>query len=168
MSVPAGMGMIIDIIVTLILIFSFIGGLRQGAVRESLNLLALIIGLALTGMLAGTATSWFVFVWDATWRNLFSYVVTFLLIMIVLGLLTWPLRALLEKGWSGGALWSLMGGLIALVGSAIGLVVIVMLFRAYPVFPWLNSIFASSQILNWLVSTIGAALSVLPGPLHYI
>lgn len=167
MDIPAGLGVIVDIIVALILVFSFIGGLREGAVREFLNLLALLIGLALTGLFMGYVVAWFVFVWDMNWRYLFSFVTTLLLIMMVLGLLSWPLRALIEKGWNSGPLWSMLGGLFGLVSSAIGLVVLVTLFEVYPVFPWLNSIFLSSQILNWLVSTLGSVLMAMPGPLRY-
>jgi uncharacterized membrane protein required for colicin V production len=168
MSIPGGLGVIVDIIAACILIFSFIGGLRDGAVREFLNLVALFLGLALAGVFVGYVDSWFVFVWDANWRSMFSFIVTFLLIMIVLGLLLWPLRALVEQGWNGGALWSILGGLFGVAGAAVGLVVLVTLFAVYPVFPWLNSIFDSSQVLNWLVSTLVPVMMLLPGPLRYI
>ncbi len=162
MDIPAGLGIIIDIIVALILIFSFIGGLREGAVKELLNLVALLLALSLTGFFMGYVTSWFNCIPDANWRGLLGFAVTLLLIMIVLGLLFWPLRGMVEKGWSGGALWSILGGIFGLINSAIGLIVLVRLFEIYPVFTWLNMVFLSSQILNWLISYVGPLLVMLP------
>lgn len=162
MDVPAGLGIIVDIIVALILIFSFLGGLKEGAIKEFLNLVAMLLALALVGFFMGFITTWFNFVPDVNWSSLLGFATTLLIILIVLGLLFWPLRSLVEKGWNGGALWSILGGIFGLINSAVGLVVLVRLFAVYPVFPWLNSVFLSSQILNWLVSNIGPLLFMLP------
>jgi len=167
MDIPAGLGIIIDIIVALILIFGFIGGLKEGAIKELLNLIAFILALALTGYFMGYVTSWFNFVPDVNWRGLLGFALTLIIIMIILSLLFWPLRAVVEKGWNGGALWSILGGILALINAAVGLVVLVILFDVYPVFQWLNTAFLSSQILNWLVSHIGPLLFMLPGSKRY-
>jgi hypothetical protein len=53
MDVPASMGIIIDVIIALVLIFSFLGGLKDGAVKKFVGLLAFVIALALTGVFSG-------------------------------------------------------------------------------------------------------------------
>jgi len=168
MDAPAGLGFIVDIIVALMLIFSFIGGLKEGAVKEFLNLVAMLLALALTGYFMGYVTAWFNFIPDVNWRGLLGFAITLMIILIVLGLLFWPLRAMVEKGWNGGALWSILGGIFGVMGTAIGLIVLVRLFDVYPVFDWLTTVFRSSQILNWLVSHIGPLLMMLPGAMRYI
>jgi len=69
--------------------------------------------------------------------------------------------------WHGGFIWSLVGGLFNLINSAIGLVVLVTLVEAYPVFDWLNDAFLSSNILNWLISHLGSVLQLLPESIRY-
>ena len=44
------MGWIVDIIVIIILILSFVGGLKDGAVKSFFSLLALVIAIPLTGL----------------------------------------------------------------------------------------------------------------------
>jgi uncharacterized membrane protein required for colicin V production len=168
MDAPAGLGFIVDIIVTLMLIFSFIGGLKEGAVKEFLNLVAMLLALALTGYFMGYVTTWFNYVPDVNWRGLLGFAITLMIILIILGLLFWPLRAMVEKGWSGGALWSILGGIFGVMGAAIGLIVLVRLFDIYPVFDWLTMVFRSSQILNWLVMHVGPLLMMLPGSMRYV
>jgi uncharacterized membrane protein required for colicin V production len=82
MDVPASMGIIIDVIVALILIFSFLGGLKDGAVKEFIGLLAFVVALPLSGLLIGVVSGWLSFVADGTWRSLLSFLLTMGIIII--------------------------------------------------------------------------------------
>jgi len=166
MQVPAYVGTIVDIIVVLILIFSFIGGLKGGAVKQFFGLLMFIIAIPLTGVFYGYVVSWFSFVGDSTWRTFLAFLLTMGIIMILLHLIFWLPRHLLDKVWNEGFFWSLLGGVLGLLNSALGLVLLVSLIDIYPVLPWLDNIFASSQVLNWLVNTLGVFIMTLLNSTH--
>ncbi|MBN1375043.1 MAG: CvpA family protein [Dehalococcoidia bacterium] len=161
MQIPAYMGTIADIIVILILIFSFIGGLKSGVVKEFFGLLSFIIAIPLGGILSHFVVSWFSFIGDSTWRYFLAFMLTMFVIIIILQILFWAPRHLLEKVWNGGFFFSFLGGVLGILNSALGLVFLICLFNVYPVLPWLNSVFALSGVLNWLVSAFGAFIQAL-------
>jgi membrane protein required for colicin V production len=161
MEVPAAMGIIIDIIIALILIFSFLGGLKEGAIKEFLGLLAFILSLPLAGLCIGFVSGWLSFVSDDTWRGLLSFLLAMGIIIILLHLLFWFPNNLLEKIWSGGFLWSLLGGVFGLADAVLGLVLIVILLDIYPILSWLSSILDSSSILGWLVAAFNGVVTML-------
>jgi membrane protein required for colicin V production len=161
MDVPANLGIIVDVIVALILIFSFLGGLKEGAVKEFIGLLAFVIALLLSPVFTGFFSGWLSFVGDGTWRAFLSFLLTMGIIIILLHLIFWFPKSLLDKVWNGGFLWSLLGGVFGLADAALGLVLMVVLLDTYRVFPWLNDILNSSNILNWLVSSFGGVVRTL-------
>lgn len=161
MDISSAFGVITDIIVALILIFSFIGGLRHGAVREFFSLAAFIIALLLTGLFVGHVTGWLSFVGIVTWRNFLAFLLTMGLILIVMFLILWIPRYYMNKVWDGGFMWSLLGGIFGLIDCALGLALLVKLLNIYPILSWLNSILASSHILNWLVTNFGPFVLML-------
>jgi membrane protein required for colicin V production len=161
MDVPANMGIIIDVIVALVLIFSFLGGLKEGAVKEFIGLLAFVIALVLAGPFTGLISGWFSFIANDTWRAFLTFLLALGIIIILLHLIFWFPKTLLDKIWSGGFLWSLLGGVFGLADAVIGLILMMVLLDTYPVFPWLNDILISSNIMNWLVSSFGGVVSTL-------
>jgi len=161
MSLPSYTGIIVDIIVVLILIFSFIGGVRGGAVKEFFGLLAFLIAIPLASMFFKYLLSWFSFVGDSTWQSFLTFLLTMAIIIIIIYLILWIPRNLLEKVWSGGFFFGFLGGIFGLLNSALGLVFLVSLFDIYPVFPWLDDIFVTSGVLNWLVNACGAFIMTL-------
>jgi len=158
MAVPTFSGIIIDIIVTLVLVFSFIGGLKEGAVKELLGLLAFIIALSLTGAFTPYVWGWLSFVTDHLWRDFFTFLATMGIITIILHLILILPRNLLDKVWNGGFIWHALGGIFAVVNTALGLALMVILFDIYPVLDWLSDLLAASNLLNWLVSTFGSII----------
>ncbi len=158
MVVPTYAGIIIDVIVALVLFFSFIGGLKEGAVREFLGLLAFIIALSLTGAFTAYVWGWLSFVTDQLWRNFFTFLATMGIILIILHLVLLLPRVLLDKVWNGGFIWNVLGGIFGVVNTALGLVLMVILFDMYPVLGWLNDLLGASNLLNWLVSSFGSII----------
>ena len=166
MQIPAFVGTIVDIIVALTLIFSFIGGLRGGAVKEFFGLLAFIISLPLTGVFMGFVVPWFSFVNDTAWREFLAFLLTMGIIILLLYLIFWAPRFWLEKIWGGGFFWSLLGGIFNLLNAALGMVLLVSLLVIYPVWPWLDAVLTSSALLNWLINTVGAFVLTLLKSTH--
>lgn len=166
MDISAGMGIIVDIIVVLILIFSFLGGLKEGAPKECQTLLAFLIALPLTGLLFGCISGWLSFVSFENWRGLLSFLLAIGIIIIILHLILWFPRNLVTRIWSGGFLWGLLGGVFGLCNAMLGLVLMYTILDIYPVFTWLNDILNSSTVLGWLSAAFGglirALLSTMP------
>jgi len=161
MEVPAYAAIIIDIIMALILVFSFLGGLKQGASKELCGLLAFIVALSITGAFTTYVFVWMSFASDHLWRSLLTFMITMCIIMIIMHLVLLLPRHLLDKMWSGGFIWSVLGGVFGAINSALGLVLMVLLLGIYPVFDWLNDLLAASGILDWLVSISGSAVLYL-------
>ena len=161
MAVPTYAGIIVDLIVALILVFSFLGGLKEGAVKEFFGLLAFIIALAFTGAFMVYVVGWMSFAQDSLWRALLTFLVTMGIILIVLHLALLGPRYLLDRVWNGGFIWSALGGIFGVVNTALGLVLMVILLEIYPVFTWLSNWLAVSNILNWLVSSFGSTILTL-------
>ncbi|MGA2368802.1 MAG: CvpA family protein, partial [Dehalococcoidia bacterium] len=108
MDIPSAFGVVADIIVALILIFSLIGGLRQGAVKEIFGLAAFVIALLLTGLFIGYVTGWLSFIGIVTWRNFLAFLLTMGLILFAMFLIFWIPRYFIAKIWDGGFIWSLL------------------------------------------------------------
>ncbi|MCX6004724.1 MAG: CvpA family protein [Chloroflexi bacterium] len=166
MSIQPGVGILIDFIVALILIFSFIGGLKEGAVKAFFSLLALIIALPLAGLFYVYISSWLVFMQDSNWRNILAFLLMLGIIMVILLFIFMLPRHLLEKIWNGGFFWSFLGGILGLLNSAVGLVVLVTLIEANPAADWARDVTLASNILNWLVSNLNPVVFLLPEALR--
>ncbi len=158
MAVPTYAGIIIDIIVALVLFFSLIGGLKEGAVKEFFGLLAFIVALSLTGAFTSYVWAWMSFTPDHLWRAFFTFLVTMGIILVVLHLVFLLPRNLLDRVWNGGFMWNVLGGIFGLLNTALGLVLMLTLFDIYPVLNWLSDLLAASNALNWLMSTFGSII----------
>jgi hypothetical protein len=167
MEIPAVVGIIFDIIVALVLTFSFIGGLRHGAIKAFFGLAAFVISLLLVGVFVGYVNGWFSFVADANWRAFLSFMITMGIIILVLYILFWIPRRLLEKIWDDGFLWSLLGGILGTMHSALGLVLLAKLLNIYSLLGSFDAVLSASQFLNWLVGVFGAFILSLMHTVSY-
>jgi uncharacterized membrane protein required for colicin V production len=158
MVIPNFTGIIIDLVIALVLFFSLLGGLKEGAVKEFFGLLAFVIALSLTGAFMPYVLPWLSFIPDHLWRDFFTFLATMGIILIILHLVFILPRNLLDKVWDGGFIWNALGGVFGLANTALGLVLMVILFDMYPVLDWLNDLFAISNLLNWLVSSFGSVI----------
>ncbi len=161
MEVPTYVAVAVDIMVVLVLVFSFLGGLRQGAPKEMCGLLAFIVALSITGAFSIYVFAWMSFTSDHLWRSLLTFVITMAIIMIIMHIVLLIPRHLLDKIWSGGFFWSALGGIFGLINSALGMVLMVLLLGIYPVLGWLNDLLAASSVLDWLVSVSGPTVLYL-------
>jgi len=152
----------VNILVGLVLFFSFLGGLKEGAVKPFFSLIALLIAIPLTGIsyrLLATALS---FLPGEDWENFVGFFVTLAMISIILYFVFLLPRKLIQKTWNKGVLFRLIGSALNIFNSAIGLVVFTLLVRAYPIFGWLERVVTDSSVLTWLVVNLSFVQAMLP------
>jgi uncharacterized membrane protein required for colicin V production len=158
----SSMSWIIDIFVIIILILSFIGGLKDGAVKSFFSLLALIIAIPLAGLSYRLLATLLSFLPGINWENFIGFFITFGIIIAILHLIFLLPRKIIQKIWKKGCLFRLLGGFLNTFGAGIGMVVFTLLLRAYPIFDWLERWVSSSGVLMWLVKALGFVQSMLP------
>lgn len=151
-----------DIIVIIILIITFLSGLKEGAVKNFFSLVALIIAIPLTGVSYHLIARILSFLPGTNWENFFGFFITMGIITIILHFIFLLPRKIIQKIWGKGCLFRLLGGVLNLFGAAIGLMVFTLVLRAYPIFDWLERWVSSSGILIWLVEHFGFVQVMLP------
>ena len=152
----------VNLIAVLILIFSLVGGLREGAVRQFFNLLALIIAIPLTGLSYHLLTNLLSFLPGENWGNFIGFFITLAIISVILHLIALLPRKIVQKIWRGGLLFRLLGGALNVVNASIGMVVFTLVLLAYPIFDWLERWVAGSGVLMSLVNIFAFVQSMLP------
>ena len=155
----------VDILIGLVLFFSLIGGVKEGAVKQFFSLVALIIAILLTGISYHLLSAVFSFLPGENWENFIGFFVTLALISIILYFVFLLPRRAIQRVWRGGVFFRLLGGAFSILSTAIGLVVFALLVRAYPVFGWLEQVVTESNILTWLVVHLGFVQTMLSGVL---
>jgi uncharacterized membrane protein required for colicin V production len=152
----------LDIIVIIILILTFIGGLKEGAVKSFFSLVALIIAIPLTGLSYHLISKILSFLPGTNWENFFGFFITMAIISVILHFIFSLPRKFLQKIWKKGCLFRLLGGILNVLGGSIGMTVFTLVLKVYPILDWLERWVSSSGILTWLVNSLGFIQSMLP------
>ncbi len=152
----------IDVIAALILIFSFIGGLKEGAVKSFFALISLFLSIPLSGFLYGYAVNLLFFIPSETWRNFLGFFGAFIVISIILAIIFMIPRGLLGGIWDKGLLSPLLGGLFSLIGAGISLVLLRIVVHTFPVFDWLDYFLVNSSVISWLTNYLDFIRLMLP------
>jgi uncharacterized membrane protein required for colicin V production len=142
------MSWVIDIIVIIILILSFVGGLKDGAIKSFFSLLALIIAIPIAGLSYLLLAAILSFLPGTNWENFFGFFITMGIISVILHLIFLLPRKFTQKIWKKGILFRLLGGALNALGACIGFTVFTLVLRAYPIFDWLERVVSGS----WLVA----------------
>jgi uncharacterized membrane protein required for colicin V production len=156
----------VDIVVVILLVLSFIGGMKEGAVRAFASLIAVIISIPLAGLAYRLIGSLLSFLPGENWENFIGFFIAMGIITAILHLIFFLPRKLIGAAWNKGILLRLLGGVFNLLGGMIGMVVFVLVVRAYPIFDWLARWVSSSGVLSTLVDGFGFVESMLPGIFH--
>jgi len=155
---------VVSLIAILALVFSFVGGLKEGVVKSFTTLVVVLIALPLTGLsyhlLAGVLSFL-----PGNWPNLAGFLITWGVISAILQLIFLAPRKALQIAWGGGLPFRPIGGLLSTLAAAIGLVALTMVFLAYPIWDWLEQAVINSGVLAWLVTHLGFVQSLLPDEL---
>ena len=156
------MSWLISIIVLIILVISFLGGMKEGAVKNFFSLLALIIVIPLTGLSYHLIAIILAFLPGINWENFLGFFITFGIISVILYFIFLLPRKITQKIWKKGILFRLLGGALNLIGTIIGMTVFVLVLRAFPIFDWLERWVSNSGVLMSLVEAFGFVQAMLP------
>jgi uncharacterized membrane protein required for colicin V production len=145
------MAWVVSLIAILILVFSFFGGWKEGAVRQFFNLVLLLIAIPLAGLAYGVAAGLLSFLPGENWENFVGFFITLAVISAILHLIVLIPRRLIQKIWRQGLFFRLLGGVLNALNAAIGLVVFTLVLFTYPIFDWLARWVAASSVMAALV-----------------
>ncbi len=151
----------VNIVAVILLFFSFVGGLKEGAVKNFFALITLFVTIPLTGISYHLLASLFSFLPGENWENFIGFYITFSLIVLIMFLLFFLLRHLVQLVWRKGAGFRLVGGILHLLNSSIGIVIFALVIEAYPIFGWLQQAVAGSVILDWLIVNLSFIKAML-------
>jgi uncharacterized membrane protein required for colicin V production len=155
--------LLISIIIGLVLFFSFVGGTLQGAAKSFFSLLSLIIAIPIAGRFFQGLASILSFLPGENWENFLSFFILLGLSIVILHFVFYIPRKVMEKIWNGGFIFRLTGGILNLLGAAIGFVLLTLVITIYPVWGWLANTLNDSGIIIWLISNFGFIQNMLPG-----
>ncbi len=144
----------VNIIAVIILFFSFMGGLKEGAVKNFFALITLLIAIPLTGISYHLLASLFSFLPGENWENFIGFYITMSLIILILYLLFLMPRRFIQIVWKKGVMFRLVGGILHLLNTSIGIVVFALVIGAYPIFGRLQQAVSGSVILDWLITNL--------------
>jgi uncharacterized membrane protein required for colicin V production len=153
---------LIDIIAAIILFFSFIGGLTQGAIKSFFSLLCFIIAIPVAGRFYPFLVDLLSFISSPNWKNFVAFFITLGLSVIILSFVFYFPRKITEESWEDGVLFHLLGGVLNLLGSGIGILVLSLALSTFPVWDWLQQAFGNSLIIQWLVTNLSFVQRLLP------
>lgn len=153
---------LINIVAAFVLFFSFLGGIRDGALKNAFNLIALIIAIKVTGVYYHFLAGLLSFLPGENWENFVGFFITFGIILVILHFIFLLPRKLIQKIWGKGVFYRLIGGVLGIFNSAIGLTLFTLVLLAYPIFGWLEMGVTGSVVLMRLVSYLSFVQSLLP------
>ncbi|MFC1942365.1 CvpA family protein [Chloroflexota bacterium] len=156
------MSWIIDLIVIIILILSFIGGMKDGAVKSFFSLIALFIAIPLAGLSYPLITAILSFLPGTNWEYFFGFFITMGIISIIAHIIFFLPRRITQKFWGKGCLFRLLGGVLNTFSASIGMVVFMLVLMTYPIIDWFEQIASSSGVLIALVESYGFVRAMLP------
>ncbi len=152
----------VNIFAVLILILSFFGGFKEGAVKQFFNLVVLIIAIPLTGISYWLIAKVISFLPGENWENFIGFFIALIMISVVFQFVSFLPRKITQQIWKRGLVFRLLGGVLNVVNAGIGMVVFTLVLLAYPVFGWLERWVAGSGVLASLVNAFGFVQAVLP------
>jgi len=152
----------VNIFAVLILILSFFGGLREGAVKQFFNLVIFIIAIPLAGISYRLIAIPLSFLPGENWENFIGFFIALALISVIFHLIVLLPRRIIQKIWKRGLFFRLLGGVLNVVNASIGLVVFTLVLLTYPIFDWLERAVANSGVLASLVNMFGFIQAMLP------
>ena len=152
----------INILVVIILFISFIGGLKEGAVKHFFSLIAVIIAIPIAGFYYHLIAALLSFLPGTNWGNFVGFFIALALIAAILHLMFLLPRKSIQKIWRKGVIFRLLGGTLNIINASIGMVVFTLAVGAYPIFGWLERVVGNSSVLTWLVERLSFVQAMLP------
>ena len=152
----------VNILVIIILSFSFFGGLKEGAIKSFFSLIVLIIAIPLAGLYYYLIATILSFLPGTNWENFVGFFITLGLISVILHFILLLPRKIMQKVWKKGIFFRLLGGTLNILNASIGMVVFTLALGAYPIIEWLEQAVTNSSVLVWLVERLSFVQAMLP------
>lgn len=153
---------LVDILAVIILILSFLGGLREGAVKHSFNLIVLIVAIPVAGLYYHLIAIILSFLPGTNLENFVGFFIALALVSVILHFIILFPRRIIQKVWRKGTLFRLLGGALNIVSASIGMTVFTLAVGAYPIFGWLERVVIGSGVLMWLMEHLSFVQAMLP------
>ena len=153
---------IVSIIAVIILFFSLIGGFKNGALKQAVSIISLLVAIPLTGLCYHWLTSLLSFIPGENWEGFLGFFITMGIMMVAFYFALLIPRRHFEKSWSEGPLFRMVGAALGFFNTAIGMVLFAVVLNAYPIFDWLQRAVSGSAVISWLGSWLGFVPSWLP------
>ncbi len=153
----------VDIVVVILLVLGFLGGLKEGAVKSLSSLVAMLVAIPLAGLSYQLLASLLSFLPGENWENFLGFFITMGIISVILHLIFFLPRKLIGAVWKKGVFYRVLGAVFNLLGSIIGMVVFTLVVQAYPIFDWLERWVSGSGVLAGLASAFSFIQFLLPG-----
>jgi len=119
-----------DIIVGIILILALVKGIRSGLIIELASLAALVLGVLGAVKFSGFTESWISQHWDSQYIGVASFIITFIVIVILVHLIAKAIDKLV-KAVALGLLNRLAGGVFSLVKYAFIMSILLAVFASF-------------------------------------
>jgi uncharacterized membrane protein required for colicin V production len=152
----------VDIVVIIVLALSFLGGLKEGAVRTFSSLIALVIGIPLAGLSYRWPAALLSFLPGENWENFIGFYINLGIIIVILYLIFFFPRKMVGAVWNKGVVYRLLGGGFNLLGAVIGAALFTLIVQAFPIFDRLAEWVGSSHVLAALTDSFRFVQSMLP------
>jgi len=152
----------VNIIAVIILFFSLLGGLKEGAVKNFFSLLALIIAIPLASLYYRLIAIILSFLPGENWENFIGFFIALGLTIAILHLVFLLPRKIAQQVWKKGLIYRLLGGALNIFNASIGMVVFTLALGAYPIIDWLGRVVTNAGILVWLVEHLSFVQAMLP------
>jgi uncharacterized membrane protein required for colicin V production len=152
----------VDIVVIIILIISFFGGLKESGVKSFFSLVALLIAIPVAGRFYYLVAGILSFLPGTNWEGFLGFFITMGIVSFILYLIFLIPRKIIEKIPFPKFISRLVGAVLNTLGAAIGLTVFVLVLGAYPIFDWLERWVSSSGVLTSLAAVFSFVQLMLP------
>ena len=144
------------IIAIIVLLFGFVVGQKEGAVKIASSLIAHLIAIPLAGISYQLLASLFSFLPGENWDNFVGFFTAKYLIILILYLVFLFLsKRFIRKDWKKGIFFRLIGGLLTSLNSAMGMVTLFLAVEAFPMSGWVERVVLGSGFLEWLAINLG-------------
>ena len=157
---------LVNIIAVIILSFSIIGGLKEGAVKNFFSLMVLIIAIPLAGLSYRLIATILAFLPGTNWENFLGFFITLGLISAIFHLVFLLPRKITQQIWRKGTFFRLLGGALNVLNASIGLVVFTLVLGTYPIIDWLAQAVTNASVPVWMVEHLSFIQTMLPEIFH--
>ena len=152
----------VNIIALMVLSFSLLGGIKEGAVKNFFSLVIYIFAIYIAGYLYHLVATVLSFLPGTNWENFLGFFITTGLIMVILHLIILIPRKIIQKIWKRGLFFRLLGGALKIFSTSIGLVVFTLIIATFPIIDWLARVIVNASVMQWLVVRLGFVQALLP------